>query len=276
MVFKSSTMNINFKDSLAYLTFKELEKYEFIKHAYSSRLGGVSKGIFKSLNLSFSCGDERELVDQNYDIFCSSLGIKKNMIAAAGQVHGNTVACVSKKDLNLSSTGFTCFENTDALITNEPGVVLATYHADCLAVYMMDPKKRIVGLAHAGWRGTVKKIACKLAEKFVSVYGSSKNNIICGLGPCIGSCCFEVSQSVLEEFKALKIPETYIPFSDKEKKLKIDLKEVNKNLLLEFGLNEENIFKSDVCTMCSKDLLFSHRATNGKRGTNGSFIYILN
>jgi YfiH family protein len=165
---------------------------------------------------------------------------------------------------------FTIFDGFDGLITNEPGISLATFHADCMAIYMIDPKKKVVGLAHAGWRGTVKNIAGKLAEKFLSEFGSSKEDIICALGPSIGQCCFEVSEDVAEKFRELGLIENYINAENK-----IDLGMVNKNLLLRFGLKEENIFLSDVCTMCNKDLLFSHRATAGKRGANAAFISII-
>ena len=272
MVFKSETMNINFKDSVAFLTFKELEKYSFIKHGYSTRIGGVSRNEFKSLNLSFSVGDTSENVSENYDIFCTCLGIQKNKLALTSQVHKDTIMKVSKKDLNRND--FTQFEETDGLVTDETGIVLTTFHADCIAIYMIDVSKKVVGLAHAGWRGTVQNIAGKLARKFVSEYNSSLSDIVCAIGPGIGSCCFEVSESLLEHFSDLNIQNTFIRSSKNDNKVYIDLLEVNRCLLLKEGLKNENIFKSDVCTMCNHDLLFSHRFTEGKRGTNCAFIFI--
>ncbi len=272
MIFKSKAMNINFIDSVAFLTFKELEKYSFVRHGYSTRLGGVSKNEFKSLNLSFSVGDDTKLVNENYDIFCSCLGVQRYNLALASQVHEDKVTKVSKK--NLNKIDFTKFEETDGLITSESGIVLTTFHADCIVIYMIDISKKIVGLAHAGWRGTVKNIAGKLAKKFITEYNSSFSDMVCAIGPGIGKCCFEVSESVLTYFRALNIPNNFIQFSRDDSRIYIDLLEVNKILLLREGLKNENIFKSDICTMCNHDMLFSHRFTGGKRGTNSAFIFI--
>ena len=264
MIFKSQTMNINFKDAVSYLTFKDLEKYGFFKHAYSTRIGGVSENEFKSLNLGFATKDSSEKVRKNFSIFCDAFGVSEGKLAITSQIHEDEI----KEVKNISK--FTVFNNVDGLVTNEPGVTLATFHADCLAVYMIDPEKKAVGLAHAGWRGTVKNIAGKLARKLESTYGCNKENLICALGPSIGSCCFEVSSDVIQIFRSLDIPETYLKEGNK-----IDLPEVNRRLLLNEGLKDENIIKSDVCTMCFKDLLFSHRATGGKRGTNAAFISLV-
>ena len=257
-------MNINFKDAVSYLTFKNFEKYDFFKHAYSTRIGGVSENEFKSLNLGFASKDSSEKVKKNFRIFCDAFGVSENKLAVTSQIHEDEIKEVKNID------EFTVFNNVDGLVTNVPGVTLATFHADCLAVYMVDPKKKAVGLAHAGWKGTVKNIAGKLACKLESTYGCDKNNLICALGPSIGSCCFEVSNDVIEIFRGLDIPETYL-----KNKNKIDLPEVNRRLLLNEGLKDENIIKSDICTMCFKDLLFSHRATCGKRGTNAAFISLV-
>lgn len=261
MIFKSNVMNLNFKEAVCYLTFKEFDNYDFFKHAYSTRLGGISNGEFKSLNFGFNTKDNTENINQNYDIFCECFGVKKENTVITSQIHGDYIKCVQKIN------EFTCYENTDGLITNEPGIMLATFHADCLAVYMIDIKKKVIGLAHAGWRGTVQCIAEKLAQKFITEYCSSKGDIICALGPGIGGCCFEVSDEVLEKFYKLNIPRTYV-----HQKNKINLAEVNKQLLIQFGLNPENIIKSDICTMCNWDMLYSYRATQGKTGRNCAFI----
>ncbi len=264
-VFKSKNMSLNFKDAVGYLTFKDLEKYSFFKHAYSTRIGGVSKNRFKSMNLGFN-NDSLENLNENFDIFSKALGFRKEKVAATFQIHEDKIKKVLKEDIN----GFTRFEGIDGLITNEPGMTLCTFHADCIAIYMADVKKKVVGLAHAGWKGTVKNIAGKLAEKFVSEYGSHKDDIVCAIGPGIKSCCFEVSGDVLDAFLNLDIPKTYISNGNM-----IDLMEVNRRFLIKFGLKNENIFKSDVCTCCNHDMLFSHRASKGKRGNNAAFIFII-
>ncbi len=275
MIFKSDTMNINFKDAVGYLTFKEFEKHNFINHAFSTRVGGVSNNEFKSLNLSFSRGDDEKLVRENYKIFCDALNFDPNLMVRTIQVHGNTIKKISKEDVADKNFKLQVFDGTDGFITNEPGIVLTTFHADCPAVFMIDPVKKAIGLAHAGWRGTVKKISKSLVEALVDNYNSSKNDILCALGPSIGKCCFEVSKSILPEFEKLGIKDSYVTESENKDKINIDLLEVNRQIVLKASLPKENIFKSDVCTMCNSDLLFSHRATNGKRGNNGAFISII-
>lgn len=268
-------MNINFTNALCYLTFKELDKYDFIKHAYTTRLGGVSENEFKSLNLSFKSKDNRKRVDQNYNIFCDSMHINRTNLAVIDAVHENKICVVNKENMKSGDEIFTCFQKTDGLITNELGIGLVTTHADCCAIYMIDINKKIIGLAHAGWRGTVQNIAGKLAEKFLNHYHSSPDDIISALGPSIGRCCFEVEKSLLDNFYSLNIPTTYIHNCENSEKIKIDLPEVNKQLLLKTGLKDKNIFKSDICTVCNQELLFSHRATGGKRGTNIAYLSLI-
>lgn len=276
MIFKSDIMNINFKDAVSYLSFKELDKYNFIKHGYMTRLGGVSEKEYKSLNFGFNTGDSKNNVEKNYDIFCNCMNIKKNNLVLTSQVHEDNICVVSKKNINLEGSNFTRFESTDGLITDNTEICLMTFHADCAVVYMIDINKKIIGLAHAGWRGTVKNIAGKLVQKFLENYNSQAQDIIVAIGPSIGPCCFEVDMEVLEKFRKLRIPETYIHKSENHNKISIDLLEVNKNLVIKSGIKEENIFKSDICTMCNHDLLFSHRATHGKRGTTAAFLTLNN
>ena len=228
MEFYSNTMNLNFAGDVGYLTFKEFEKYKFIKHAFSTKLGGVSKNEFSTMNLSFTRGDNEEDVVKDYEIFSSALNFDINKIFRTSQVHGTNIKMITENDISENSCLKTnVFEKTDGLITNLQGIVLQTFHADCPAIFMFDKVKKVVGVAHAGWRGTVAKVSESLLSAFLENYNSDKNNII------------------------------------------------NRQVLINAGLNKNNIFKSDVCTMCNKNLLFSHRATYGKRGNNSAFIKLL-
>lgn len=269
MNFKSESMTLNFAGSVAYLTFKGLEKYDFLSHAFSTRLGGVSKNEFESMNLSHSVPDIAWNVEKNHEIFCSALNYNRNFLVSGKQVHGNKIKVITSNDVKNHNLKF---EGFDGFITNIPRVVLETFHADCCPVYMLDPKLRVVGLAHAGWRGTVSKIAENLAENFVSNFGSDKEDIICALGPAIGECCFEVLSDVKNEFENLNLKMDFKKIGDK---FSIDLEEVNRQILINYGIAPENIFKSDVCTSCNHELLFSHRFSGGKRGNNAAFISII-
>lgn len=271
MDFKSENMNLNFSGKVGYLTFKKFEEYKFLSHAFSTRLGGVSKNELGSMNFYLSGSEKAENVEENYRIFCNALGYDRNKLVQSLQVHGDKIKVISNEDIingNLNFSGF------DGFITDVPGVVLKTSHADCCPVYMFDPVKKVVGLAHAGWRGTVLKIAENLARNFTEKFGSQKDDLVCALGPCIGKCCFEVGEDVKNEFENLKLGMLFE--KNKNGKFNIDIKETNKRILENFGVPFENIIKSDICSCCNKDWLFSHRATQGKRGNNGAFITIKN
>lgn len=271
MNFKSETMNLHFSGKVGYLTFKKLEKYPAISHAFSTRYGGVSKNEFSSMNFYLGDSESAENVEENYKIFCDALGYDKKNLVRSRQIHGNKIKLISKEDI---TNGNLNFQGIDGFITDIPGIVLKTSHADCCPVYIFDPIRKVVGLAHAGWRGTVSGIAENLAFNFTEKFGSKKDNLICALGPCIGKCCFEVGEDVKHEFDALNFD---IAFKKcKNNKFKIDIKEINKKIMENFGIPSNNIIKSDICSCCNKDLLFSNRATKGKRGNNAAFIMIKN
>ncbi len=276
MDFKSNVMNLNFLGDIGYLTFKDLEKYNFLSHLYSTRLGGVSKNEFKSMNLSFSCGDESKSVMKNYEIFCDAFDFDMNKIVRTKQVHENEIEIISEKDVIGKKFKEEVLKTADGMVTNVPGVILSTRHADCLAIFMIDPVLKVVGLAHAGWRGTVAKIAKSLLDTFVNHYGSNPKNIVCALGPGIGQCCFEVDKSTFEEFKKMNLSNLHDCYIQRADKFNIDTLKVNKQLLINSGIKAENIFECDICTCCNHDLLFSHRASKGKRGNNAAFIMIKN
>lgn len=267
MNFKSETMNLHFSGEVGYLTFKKFEKYSFLSHAFSTRFGGVSKNEFRSMNFYLSGSESAENVEENYRIFCNALGYDKSKLVRSLQVHGDKIKVIGDEDVKNRKLNFS---GIDGFITDVPGVVLKTSHADCCPVYMFDPVKKIVGLAHAGWRGTVSKIAENLARNFTEKFGSEKENLICALGPCIGKCCFEVGEDVKNEFAALNLGMAFEKIEND--KFKIDIKETNKRILENFGIPSENIVKSDICSCCNKDWLFSHRATGGKRGNNAALI----
>ncbi len=273
---KSNTMNLNFEGEVGYLTFKELEKYEFITHACSTRLGGVSKNEFESMNLSFSKGDNEESVKKNYKIFCEALEFNINNLVRTISKHKANVKKITRQDVENKNFEERLFENCDALITDVPEVPLSILHADCPVIIMIDPVLKVVGLAHAGWRGTVAGVGKNLVDSFVKHYNSSVQNIICTVGPGIMNCCFEFSKSSLGEFEKFGIKNYYKNSETDDEKIYIDLLEVNKQILMLSGIKENNIYKSDVCTMCNHDLLFSHRFSHGKRGTNATFISLKN
>lgn len=269
---QSNTLKINKKDKLIFITFPKLKATGIVNHTFSTRLGGVSGGEYSSMNLSFNRGDKRENVVENYRILCSAVGIDTKNLVLSHQTHTNNVLCVTKEHCG---TGITrpSFSDIDGLITNESQVALVTQYADCTPLLFCDPVKKVIATSHAGWRGTVKQIGKVTVEKMVEEYGSNPKDIIAGIGPSIGKCCYEVDVPVITEFSK-------IPFLNKEKiitpkgegKYMLDLVEANRQILINSGIKPENIDVSDICTCCNADMLHSHRATGGKRGNLAAII----
>lgn len=275
--FESKIMKLNIKNEVPFLTYKKLEGIEFITHAFSTRLGGVSTGEFTSMNFAFNRGDNPESVTENYKRLCSAVGFDFNTLIASAQDHNTIVRKVTAKDCGIGITKPRDLQSVDALVTNQPNVTLVTYYADCTPIYFVDTEKKVIALAHAGWRGTVSKICKKVIDTIVNDYGSNPCNIICCVGPAIAQCCYEIDQSCYDEFVKLdELDLDKIMISKGNGKYMANLLETNKQILMLSGVPEENITISDVCTKCNSELLWSHRATNGKRGTMCAFMCINN
>lgn len=267
MIFKSKNTNLNFVDGVGFLQFPSLSKLDFINHAFSTRIGGVSENEFKSMNLNFSRGDNPESVYENYKIFCKAAGFDYNTLVSSKQDHNTNVRKVTKDDCGIGIWREHDMESVDALVTNEPNVTLVTHYADCTPIFLADPEKKVIALAHAGWRGTIAKIGEITVETMQEEYGCDPTDIIAVVGPAIGFCCYEVDAPVFEEFASLtELKPAYFTQTLGHGKYLIDLKETNRRMLMEAGLLSINITISDVCTKCNSGLLYSHRASNGKRG----------
>ena len=259
-----------------YIKFKCFEDLDFINHGFSTRLGGTSKGIFSSMNLSFSRGDDKTCVSKNFELFADSIGTTPEHMVYAMQTHTTNVLKVGKDECGMGVTRERDFTDIDGLITNEPGVCLVTSYADCVPLYFVDVQKRCIGLSHSGWRGTVGKIGIQTVKMMAQEFDSNPQDIIAFIGPSICQDCYEVSQDVADEFlKAYSKEEiAHILISKSNKKFQLNLHQANKYNLLDAGLKPENIFVTDICTCCNPDLLYSHRASKGQRGGLCGFLEI--
>lgn len=267
MIFKSNNTDLNFVDGVGFLTFPSLSQLDFVKHAFSTRIGGVSTDEFKSMNLNFKRGDDHEKVMENYRIFCKAAGFDFETLVSSSQDHNINVRCVTKADCGIGITRPHDMTSVDALVTNEPDVTLVTHYADCTPLYFADPEKKVIALAHAGWKGTVNKIGEAVVDVMQENYGCDPTDIIAVVGPAISSCCYEVDTPVYERFASLtELKPAYFTKSLGRGKYLVDLKETNRRMLLEAGLLSINITISDVCTKCNSGFLYSHRASKGKRG----------
>ena len=266
-------MNRNEKDGVVYLTFPALEQFPFLRHAFSTRLGGVSQGCFASMNLGFGRGDKRETVLRNYHIFCDAVGFDFNKLVASAQDHHTVIRRVSGEQAGIGIWRLKDRFSVDGLCTDEPGVVLVTYYADCVPLYFVDPVRKAVGLAHAGWRGTAARIGAEMVKKLNMEFGSEAKDIHAAIGPSIGPCCYEVDQPVADIFYSLEDlrPQEFVTRKD-DGKFMLDLWECNRRILAAAGIPETNITVGGLCTKCNSDLLFSHRVMGTDRGSLAAMI----
>lgn len=260
---------------ISYLFYPILEQTGIVKHCFTTRLDGVSKGIFESMNLSFTRGDEREAVEENFRRVSKILDCKYENFVLSDQTHTTNVRRVGIKDAGKGLTRARGYSDVDGLITNEPGLVLSTFYADCVPLYFVDTKNRAIGLSHSGWRGTVGRMGQVTLESMHQEFGSNPRDVVCAIGPSICQDCYEISQDVAEKFiREFPGHEQEILIEKENGKYQLDLWHANEIVLLEAGIKQEHLSVTDICTCCNPKLLFSHRASRGKRGNLGAFLVL--
>ena len=241
-----------------------LLKFENLVHGFTTRKGGVSTGEFASMSLSHFRGDDISSVHKNEEILCESLGFDVKRLTSTKQEHTANIEIIDKTNIGIG-IHYDWDRGVDAVITTQKNVPLLCYSADCVPILMYADDIKAIAAIHAGWRGSAEKIAQKTAHKLISL-GADPKNIYAAIGPCIGQCCYEVSEDVAEKFC-----EKY-SLSKGNGKYMLDLSKVNFEFICEADVKEENISVSGICTKCNNDLFFSHRAQNGKSGTLGGII----
>lgn len=253
-----------------------LESTGIIKEGFSTRAGGVSKGIFSTMNLSFTRGDEREAVEENYRRIAQALDVDYDRFVFSDQTHTTNVLQVTEKDAGNGITREREYPDIDGLITNVPGLVLTTFYADCVPLYFVDPVHRAIGLSHSGWRGTVNRMGQVTIERMQEAYGTDPADLICAIGPSICQDCYEVSEDVIEQFAAAFPGHEAELFYRKENgKYQLNLWRANEIVLTEAGVKPEHLAVTDICTCCNPKNLFSHRASHGKRGNLAAFLCLM-
>lgn len=243
-----------------------------IDHGFSARTGGVSSGCYSSLNLSFTRPEQRELVEENYRIFCRAAEIPLESMVMDTYEHGTTVLCVNRWDCGRGydrpSLPF-----CDGLVTDDPEVTLITGHADCMAFYFYDPEKRAIGLCHAGWRGALDRIGTEVIKTMQTACGSDPKDILCGVGPSICRNCFEVGDDVASAFESA-FPQCDLIGENARGKATVDLWKVAAAQFLECGAVPEHIHLMGVCTF-EDDRLYSHRRDKGHTGGMAAYLRLL-
>lgn len=260
------------KENLMYLIFNQWETNKELIHCFTTRLGGASTGYLTSLNLGFNRGDNKDHVIENYQRVCDALNVNLGSLVLSTQIHETNIVKVKSEDIGNGILHSSKWESADGMYTRERNITLVTHYADCVPLLFYAPRHSIIGMAHAGWRGTVKEIA----KKLVTIWGEAEAvpaaDIQVAIGPSIGPCCFEVDGDVAHEFISEFGEKSFIKNSGTSQKYHINLWEANKQILISAGVKEENIAIAGVCTSCHDDLYFSHRKSNGKRGTLGAFM----
>lgn len=273
----SGTTELKEKNHVPYIQFKNLSATGIVKHGFSTRKGGVSTGIFSSMNLNFKRGDDPDAVMENYRRMAAALNMRVEDMVLSDQTHTTNVRVITEEDRGKGILRPQDYSDVDGMITNVPGIVLVTSYADCVPLYFVDPVRKAIGLSHSGWKGTVGHIGQKTVWKMHEVYGSEPKDIVAAIGPSICQSCYEVSDDVAEAFKAnFTADEAADILLDKGNgKYQLDLWKANWYVLTDAGILPEHLSVTDLCTACHPDLLWSHRKTNGQRGGLSAFLSLI-
>lgn len=267
---------LNQEGEVPYFYYPLLENTGMVRHGFSTRLGGVSSGEFESMNFNTTRGDSLDHVEENFRRFCGAIGCDWDLAVMSHQTHTVNVEKVTA-DMVTKGRSFwekKPFTHVDGLVTDVPGAVLITSYADCVPLYFLDPVKKVIGLSHSGWRGTVERMGAVTVAKMQKEYGCDPADILACVGPSICQDCYEIGPEVAEEF--------YKAFTEKEAeqilaknqagRYQLDLWKANALILEGAGIRREHMAITNVCTCCNPDLLFSHRYTKGKRGNLSAFL----
>lgn len=265
------------KKEAEYLVFPGIESTGLVRHLFTTRRGGVSEGIFDSMNLSYTRGDRKEAVDENFRRIAEIFDELPDRIVCSDQTHTTNVRLVTEEDAGKGVVKDKDYTDVDGLITAVPGIILATFYADCVPLYFVDTENKAIGLSHSGWKGTVNKMGEATLMAMKEAFGTRPEMVKAAIGPSICQDCYEVSEDVAQQFKELFSNDVdKILSSGRSKgKYQLNLWESNKRILLNAGILPENLEVTDVCTCCNSGYLFSHRASQGKRGNLGAFMELI-
>lgn len=263
-------------DGVEYLSYPLIEKTGIVTHGFSTRIGGVSEGVCSTMNLSFARGDKEEAVRENFRRMAHALGVEPGDMVCSKQTHTTNVRVVTEEDRGKGITKSLDYTDVDGLITNVPGLCLATFYADCVPLFFVDPVHRAIGLSHSGWRGTVGKIGKVTVEMMQKEYGTNPKDVITAVGPSICQDCYEVSEDVIEQFRENFDKKDWekLFYRKENGKYQLNLWNANEIVFAEAGIQKEHMAITNLCTCCNPDVLFSHRASQGKRGNLGAFMAI--
>ncbi len=280
-------------DKIEYLIFPMLAEIECIRHLFTTRVGGVSKGDCATLNFSFTRGDDPDNVLENYRRVGELFGVDSSHFVTTDQTHTINIRTVTKADAGKGVTISRDYVDIDGLVTREKGLILSCFFADCVPLYFVDPMKQVIGLAHSGWRGTMAGIGACMVKRMREEFCCEVRDIQTAIGPSICQACYEISEEVAKQFKegfwsgesvkrfcteaceaGLHPTGELLAAGKAEGKYQLDLWLANYAILRSAGVLQEHISVTDICTSCNSPYLFSHRATDGKRGNLAAFLML--
>ena len=268
------------REGVIWLSASCFDEIPGIHLAIATRFGGVSEGMYSSLNFSVSQGDDPVKVRENFKRFGNAIGLPAEQMVLSQQTHTTNLRYCTGEDGGkgiLRERGYT---DIDGLYTDQPGVGLVISFADCVPVFLADPVKRVIAAVHSGWRGTVGRIGTKMVRIMNDRYGCNPQNIQALIGPSICRDCYEVDEPVITRFKDEYSPEQWpLLFEQSEEQIRtghcqLDLWQAARLNLLEAGVDDQHITVTNLCTCCNPDLIFSHRATGGRRGVTVGVIFM--
>ena len=260
--------------AVPYLACGSFDRAGGAVHGFSTRLGGVSQGVWAGLDLGYNRGDDPAHVTENFRRFTAAIGADFDHLVKTRQVHRDLVQPVTADDVCRDLFAPAPWE-ADGLVTDVPGLCLTVFSADCVPVLLYDPHRRCIAAVHSGWRGTALSIAPKAAAQMVRDYGCDPGHILAAIGPAISSCCFETHADVPDAMTAAFGADAgpYIqPLANG--KARVDLKGIIAHGLRRAGLDPDHISVSRHCTACRTDLYWSHRLLGDRRGSMAAMIQL--
>ncbi|MCR5031526.1 MAG: peptidoglycan editing factor PgeF [Lachnospiraceae bacterium] len=266
------------RSRVPYLYFPGLQSLPGVRHLFTTRLGGVSEGIFGEMNFSILRGDKPEHVHENYRRIGQVLQVEPSHMIASYQTHTKVVRDVDETSWGMGVTRDRDYVDVDGLICATPGSCLVIFYADCVPVLFHDPVRKVIAACHAGWKGTAMGIAGEVLRKMTGEYGCHTEDIHVGIGPSISRKEYEVGQDVIDAFtesdpgKVSELTKAGVILPKENGKYYLDLWGANARLLLQAGIRPEHLEITDICTFENPRLLFSHRASHGKRGVLCAFL----
>ncbi|MEH7441037.1 peptidoglycan editing factor PgeF [Bacillus sp. JJ1122] len=257
-----------------YFSIKEwMDCYPGLEVGFTTKNGGVSEQAFSGLNFGFHVGDQQDAVCQNRNLLANKIEFPLESWVGAEQTHEIHIVKISKNDKGRGSDDYaSSFSGTDGFLTNEAGILLTLCYADCVPLYFIEPDKRLIGVAHAGWKGTVNGIGAEMISKFQQ-NGAKIEKISAVIGPSICKKCYIVDERVILLVKNVLEGVENLPYNQvSEGQYSLDLKEVNRQILLKAGVKSENLFVTDYCTSCHSEHFYSHRRDKGNAGRMIAYI----